>query len=199
MKNYLISFVALAFSTQLFAQASGSFLRVEPGSIKGFDKYPSEKNRIENSFPIIEAVINSQEFKERVVSYVGSNRKREYASNKGLTNEMIYEKLMEGKELLNGTNTPFEMNLDIQRYLSGNPWSKVIAYTTPGKSPYIFVNGRKYKNISTTGIAGNLTHEWIHLMGFYHDSAKDQDSVPYAIGSIMGQLAKKYVEQGYLD
>jgi hypothetical protein len=141
-------------------------------------------------------VINSEEFKERVISYKGE---RGYASNNSLSNVQIYELLMTGHEILDGESSIGEMNFDIKRYKSKNPFSSVIAYTNPGKDNIIRANQRKYIDINVAGIAGNITHEWIHLMGFLHADANDTDSVPYAIGNIMEELADKYLSQGFLN
>jgi hypothetical protein len=142
-------------------------------------------------------VINSEEFKAKVINYIGLDGKRAYSSNNGLTNEQIYSKLMEGNELLGGQSTLGEMNFDLERYSKW--WSKVIGYTSPGVDNWIEVNGKFYANYQPDSIAGNLTHEWIHLNGFYHDSARDHDSVPYAVGYIMEALATKYLKQGFLE
>lgn len=177
---------------------NGNFLKVVPGQIKGFDNYPSEKERMQKAFHVIEAVINSVEFKNRVIAFKGSGAKGGYTSNQNLTNEQIYDFLMQGKELLDGETTLGEMNLDISRY---SPWysSAVIGRTSPGKSKWIEVNGQHYRNMDVAGMASNLTHEWIHLNGFLHDSAADHDSVPYSVGYIVNDLAKKFLAQGYLD
>jgi hypothetical protein len=219
MKNGFLIFLCFLFFNSVFAHSTDNdqhgklkfaplevmlsksvatgFLKVVPGEIVGFRKRPSERQRIEEAFKVIEAVINSEEFKNKVISYEGEDGHRRYTANNDLTNEAIYEKLMQGKELLNGEETLGEMNLDIKRY--SRFWSKVIGWTSPGNSKWINVNGRFYKKYSVAQIASNLTHEWIHLNGFYHASAKDHDSVPYAVGYIMEDLALKYLSQGYLD
>lgn len=172
-------------------------LKVVPGEIYGFNRYPAELAKINRALPIMEAVVNSEEFKREVIGYVGSDGKRSYTSNNRLTNEQVYEFLMQGKELLKGDSTLGEMNFNVERY--SRWWSKVIAYTSPGNHDWIMVNGKFYANFNEVDIASNLVHEWIHLTGFYHDSARDRDSVPYAVGDIVGKLATKFVKQGFLD
>jgi hypothetical protein len=190
-----LSFVpsSLGFADQI----QTSFLKVVGGNLTGFSKSSKEKEKVLQSYEIIEAVINSNEFKEKVINFQNSQGQRSYSSNRSMTNEQIYEFLMQGKELVGGENTLGEMNFDVRRYYRG--WSKVIGYTNPGKNNTISVNGRFYSRYSLTQVTSNLVHEWIHLKGFLHDSARDHDSVPYAIGYIAENLAEKYLNQGYLD
>ncbi len=172
-------------------------LKVVPGSVEGFKNYPKEKQAMEDAFVLIEKVMNSEEFKQRVINYIDFSGKRNFTSNRGLTNEQVYESLMTGKEMINGDRTPGEMNFNVSRYLKS--WSKVIGYTNMGSNNVIHVNGKFYSRFKAEEITGNITHEWIHLCGFSHASANDHDSVPYAVGYIMGDLAKKLVKQGYLN
>jgi hypothetical protein len=183
----------LGFADQVATQ----YIKVVGGKMTGFTKTSKEKAKTLASYAIIEAVMNSETFKERVINFKNSQGQRSYTSNKGMTNEQIYEFLMSGKELIRGETTLGEMNFDVNRY--SRWWSKVIGYTNPGKSNTIHVNGKFYSKYTLTQIASNITHEWIHLNGFYHDSARDHDSVPYAIGYIMESLAEQYVRDGYID
>lgn len=173
------------------------YLDVRAGKIKGFESYQSELAKMKEAFSLIETVINSNEFKEKVINYVGKDGKRSYIRSNGLTNEQVYEAIMAGKELIGGEQTPGEMNFDVTRYMKF--WSKVIGYTEPGKSNTMYVHGKFYKKFSPAEISGNITHEWLHLCGFYHGSAADHDSVPYAVGYIMRDLTKKLQKQGFLD
>jgi hypothetical protein len=156
------------------------------------------RDRMMEAIEMVRVIVNSDEFKEMVIGYMNENGQRSYTRNEGMSNEDIYKFLMEGREVLD-QDTPGEMNLYIKRYRPWWPWSKVIGYTKIGKSKYMYVNWRKYKYFDSVEMAGNIVHEWIHLMGFRHDSARDHDSVPYAVGYIIGKLANKYLDQGYLN
>lgn len=145
---------------------------------------------------MVEIIVNSETFKEKVIGYINSTGVRSYTRNEGLTNEEIYLRLMNGKEVLD-RNTPGEMNLYIQQY--NRWWSKVIGYTKIGTSKFMWVNWKFYKNFAASEMASNIVHEWIHLMGFYHDSASDHDSVPYAVGYITRHLVEQYVRTGRID
>jgi len=145
---------------------------------------------------LAEIIVNSETFKERVIGFINTNGERAFTRNKGLTNEEIYLKLMEGKEVLD-QETPGEMNLYIQQY--NRWWSKVIGYTKIGTSKWMWVNWKFYKNFEASEMASNIVHEWIHLMGFYHDSASDHDSVPYAVGYITRTLIQEYINSGRIN
>jgi hypothetical protein len=215
MKAGFATLIAVLFSSELFAHADHgtkaalSFsavdhsarvatgtLKVVPGRITNF-RNQEELRRLNAAFEAIETVINSETFKQKVVNFVGSDGKRQYMASNNLTNEQVYEFLMQGRELINGARTLGEMNFDVNRY--HRAWSRVIGYTNPGRSNLISVNGRFYSWYGVAEMAGNITHEWIHLKGFYHASARDHDSVPYAVGYIMEDLVKQYLRDGHIQ
>jgi hypothetical protein len=153
-------------------------------------------NTLMQAVDLVEVIVNSQTFKEKVIGYINTSGMRSFTRNEGLSNEEVYLKLMEGKEVLDQA-TPGEMNLYIQQY--NRWWSKVIGYTKIGTSKWIWVNWKFYKNFEASEMASNIVHEWIHLMGFYHDSASDHDSVPYAVGYITRTLVAEYLRTGRID
>lgn len=181
-------------SKQLAGKIQTPYIKVIQEKIN-FNKGPVY-NTLMDAMDLVEIVVNSEAFKEKVVGYINSTGNRNYTRNDGLSNEQVYLKLMEGKEVLDQT-TPGEMNLYIQQY--NRWWSKVIGYTKIGTSKWMWVNWKFYKNFDASEMASNIVHEWIHLMGFYHDSANDHDSVPYAIGYITRTLAAQYLQTGRLD
>lgn len=164
-------------------------LTVKAMEIQGFSGASLEK--IQTAFQVLEAVVNSDEFKDRVINFKNTKGDRSYASNKGMTNEEIYQAFMEGRETLQ-PNTPGEMNFYLRLY--NRPWSKVIGYTT-GDTNVININWKFFKNFKPNDVAGNLAHEWTHKIGFDHKSAAEHDSAPYAIGYIVDELAAKYLQK----
>lgn len=163
-------------------------LTVKPMQITGFTGTSLEK--LQNAFRVLQAVVNSEEFKDRVINFRNEKCERQYASNKGLTNEQIYQLFMEGRETLQ-QNTPGEMNYFLKLY--NRPWSRVIGYTS-GNTNLININWKFFKKYEPSDVAGNLAHEWIHKIGFDHKSAKEHDSAPYAIGYIVEELAAKVMK-----
>jgi hypothetical protein len=161
------------------------YLKVVPMSVTGFCDQGLKK--LNAAFNLLERVMNSEEFKDRVLNFKNSKGERAFASNDGLSNEEIYEQVMEGRETLR-PNTPGEMNFDLKLY--SRWWSKVIGYTTPTTN-LININNKFFKNFEPHEVAANLAHEWMHKIGFDHLSAAEHDSAPYAIGYIVEEMAAK--------
>ncbi len=178
-------------------------LRVVPENI--YYTHSATKDELQQALDMLEEVVNSEEFKQKVIGYVrNSNGKREYQKNYlwrnskiKLSNEDIYKLLMEGDEkMLPGTVG--EMNINVKRYWS--PWwnagaKRVIGYTNPSSSKYIYVNGRWYNRFKVSNMVSNLVHEWCHLLGFLHGREYMREEVPYIVGQIAGEVAQNILNK----
>ncbi|MFP5386003.1 MAG: hypothetical protein ACLGHN_07980 [Bacteriovoracia bacterium] len=169
-----------------------NYLAVRSEKIIGFSG--NSLNKLEMAFRALEIAVNSREFKDRVINFRNSRGERRFASNKGYSNEEIYELFMEGREILQ-PGTPGEMNFHLKLYY--RPWSRVIGYTS-GDTNLIHINWKFFKNYEPHEVASNLAHEWTHKMGFDHASAKEHDSAPYAIGYIVGDIASGLLKNNKL-
>lgn len=156
--------------------------------MSGFDRNQEEK--ILKAFDLIKRVVASDEFKRKVLgkTYKG---KKQFVDNNGLTNAQIYKKLLEGSEMLTPSRNN-TMDLYLEAYRES---ANVIGYTMPSIRT-VFVNTRYLDKSSFTAneVAMNLTHEWLHKLGFKHSAKKNAarpHSVPYGIGYIMRSLAGK--------
>ena len=167
-------------------------LSVKAMKIDGFSGAGLEKLHL--AFKVLEMVVNTDEFKERVLNFKNLKGERRFSSNRGLSNEDIFHQFMEGRETLQ-PNTPGEMNFFLRLY--NRPWSKVIGYTS-GETNLININLKFFKNYRPSDVAANLAHEWTHKIGFDHKSAQEHDSAPYAIGHIVGDIAKKILKTNQL-
>lgn len=163
-------------------------LEVRAMQIDGFSGASLEK--LEHAFGVLEAVVNTEEFKTRVINFKNSKGERAFASNTGKSNEEIYEFFMDGEETLQ-PNTTGEINFFLKLY--NRPFSKVIGWTN-GDINTIHINWKFFKNFKPQDVAGNLAHEWTHKLGFGHKSAKEHDSVPYAIGYIVREMGERYLK-----
>ena len=173
----------------------------------------SQKVRFERAQQILEAVLNSEEFKWRVLAFKRSaDGKRRYQKNylwnnssDRLTNEQIYNLIMEGNEYMR-PNTLGEMNLNA--YVKKCNWfmskvsiwcRKVIGSTNPSKSKWMKLNWKFYKRYKTSNMVANIVHEWLHLLGFLHGNENMREEVPYVVGSIAGQVAEEYLAENGME
>lgn len=164
---------------------NSGYLAVRAMEVKGFDQESLKK--LQKAFEVLEKVVNSEEFKDRVINFKNTRGERKFASNNGLTNEEIYAQFMEGRETLQ-PNTPDEMNFYLRLYYKR--WTRVVGYTSPTTN-VINVNWKFFSGFTPADVAGNLAHEWTHKIGFDHKSATEHDSAPYAIGYIVEEMAAK--------
>lgn len=163
-------------------------LTVKAMDIQGFDNESMQK--MDKAFAALEKVVNSEEFKNKVLNFENSKGENKFASNKNLTNAQIYSIFMDGRETLQ-QNTPGEMNFYLKLYYKR--YSKVIGWTN-GSINTININWKFFKNFAPADVAGNLAHEWTHKIGFDHVSAAEHDSAPYAIGYIVREMAAKVLK-----
>ena len=164
------------------------YLKVRPMSVEGFDN--ESLSKMHKAFEVLEKVVNSEEFKNRVINFKNTQNERSFASNNGLSNEQIFDSFMEGRETLQ-PNTPGEMNFFLSLYYKR--FSKVIGWTE-GSINVININWKFFKNFKPNEVAGNLAHEWTHKIGFDHESAAEHDSAPYAIGYIVREMGERYLQ-----
>ena len=145
--------------------------------------------KIHRAVALIKKVVASKEFKERVLHHTYQGKKV-FIDNKGLSNEQIYQTIMDGAESLvpekNGT-----MDVELELYQQSNT---TIGFTYPDTNR-IWMNKKYFEKYTPIQVADNLTHEWLHKLGFEHAATYSQTrnySVPYAIGYLMEELAAKY-------
>lgn len=141
-----------------------------------------EISKLSAAVGILEAVINTQQFKDAVLNY-------DFIDTNGLTNQQIYDVFMLGKE----SYKPIEnYTLDFKIEMYYKYFTSAIAYTYPNGDT-IYFNRKFFKNMSPLSIAGTLAHEICHKFGFghtFHNTPTRHRSVPYAIGYIVSDLAK---------
>ena len=169
-----------------------------------------QKKKFELALSLMEEVMNSPEFKKRVIGYE-RNGERSYQKNflwndsdVRLTNEEIYQVIMNGNEKMR-PDTFGEMNFNswvkvCKTYEMIGVWCrKVIGSTSPSDSKMIRLNWTFYKKLETHEMVSNMVHEWIHLLGFLHGSNNLHEEVPYVVGYIAGEVAKEIIERNKLE
>lgn len=158
-------------------------------SIKFVNFEVEQEEKVNKAIEIIKKVISSEEFRVKVINFTYDG-KRQFLDNKGLTNEQIYLKLIQGAEKLVPEDDN-EMDLELELYYSSK---NTVGYTYPN-TVRVWMNTKYFTPYTPTQVAGNVFHEWTHKLGFEHASsysvARDS-SVPYAIGYLIRDLGKKY-------
>lgn len=150
------------------------------------NKFPEDmENKVRNSIERMLIVINSKEFKKRMLAHE-FNGSIGFANNDGMTNEQVYQKILEASETLQPGKDD-EMDMKVTYYYANNG---TVGYTYPSTTE-VWVNQKFYSSYTYAKIAGNLSHEWCHKLGFKHDSSntsRRKYSVPYAVGYIIRDL-----------
>ena len=146
----------------------------------------SQISKIRTAERKIRDVVASESFRTKVLNHSYNGIKR-FVDNDGLSNSQIYYKILRGIERLNRIDDN-EMDLKIKTYYES---SNTVGWTSTGSS-YINMNTKFLNQYNSSQVARNMTHEWLHKLGFSHAvsySTSRNYSVPYAIGSIMESLA----------
>lgn len=149
--------------------------------------------KVEEAVALMKKVIGSASFKKRVLSHVFEGKKT-FFDNGGLTNAQIYRIILDGAEKVGVTSKNNRMDVVLELY---HATTNTIGYTYPNVTK-IWMNTKYFDRYTPVQVAGNLTHEWMHKLGFAHATtwSKSRDhSVPYAIGYIMEELAKEHYLQ----
>jgi hypothetical protein len=152
----------------------------------------AQEKKIRKAVALMKQVIASREFRERVINHTYEGNKT-FVDNLGLTNEQIYQRILEGAEKLypKKNNT---MDVELELYFQD---TTTIGYTYPN-TVRIWMNTKYFNKYTPVGVAGNLFHEWMHKLGFDHAlnwSATRDYSVPYALGYLMQELTSKFSKQ----
>jgi len=149
----------------------------------------NDEIKVKKAISIIKSVIASQEFKDRVINFTYGGKKT-YVDNGNLSNEEIYQKLIDGSEDLR-PGIDHQMDLDLELYYSSR---STVGYTYPN-GLRIWMNTKFFDRYTPAEVAGNVLHEWTHKLGFGHASSYSvsrDSSVPYALGYLMEELGKKF-------
>lgn len=154
-------------------------------------RMPSHKEKkLDVSIEILREIFASPEFRKRILHHKFAGKKR-FWKNKGLSNAQIYKRILSGVEKL----YPYHNNaMDVEIELYTDNESIVIGYTNP-RTKRIWMNTKYFNRHTPSEVAAHLTHEWLHKLGFDHEKERCERrlySVPYAVGYIVRDLARKY-------
>lgn len=180
----------LAFLAQSFVYAVPEEALTFDFNVRTFKMTRIKEDKLFRAVDLLREVFSSYEFRKRVLNHRYFGR-RGFAQNRGLSNHQIYRKILQGME----TRYPYRNNaMDVEIELYSDYKSNVIGYTK-SRSRRIWMNNKYFNRHSASEVAAHLTHEWLHKLGFDHEKEKCDNrkySVPYAIGYIVKDLARKY-------
>ena len=151
--------------------------------------------KLANALNVLQIVVNSQEFKTRVLAFTYRGEFRFFETN--LSNARVYDMFMSGRQY-NEQTDDYEMDIDLTIYHSR--WSSTVGYTYPN-TVRTWINRKFFSRYGLAEICGNVAHEYCHKIGFEHSvhpTPSRPFSVPYGIGNIVEELAKKYLKNGEL-
>lgn len=146
-----------------------------------------QRKKIREAEQIIKKIITTQKFRNKIFNYQFQGKKA-FNNNKGLSNQEIYQKIIEGIEKKGHQQKDHSMDMIIELFYEK---TKTIGYTYP-HTKKVWINNKYFSQYDATKIADNLVHEWMHKLGFEHDYKWNKDrehSVPYAVGYIIEELA----------
>lgn len=148
-----------------------------------------QEEKVQKAVELIKKVVADPEFKKRIIEHTYDGKKT-YVDNKGLTNEEIYQMILDGSEtMVPGKNGRIDVELELY-----HQDTRTIGYTYPNTTR-IWVNTKYFDKYTPVQVADNLFHEWMHKLGFDHAlkySKSRNYSVPYAIGYLVEELAAKH-------
>lgn len=142
----------------------------------------TNRQKVLKAAELIRRVVNSPEFKEEILN-------GRFTETMGLTNLEIYKKIMHGSERLS-PRVDHEMDLEVETFYAD---AVTVGYTIPSSSR-VYMNRKYLHRYKPSEVTSNLMHEWLHKIGFEHeeeDSPARRASVPYSVGYLVRQMAKK--------
>lgn len=159
---------------------------VNPASIKiksDISGTPEQAARLSKIMSVVEKVVNSEEFKQRVLSATYSSPKADSVK--------FYQDLVGGAEKVTGSPVVTDNTWNIQWVFQAKKYSDVTGWTY-GNTHKIWINSQKWKSRTDRAVGGTVCHEYSHKLGYGHNSAKSHNSAPYSVGTICSELYPKF-------
>lgn len=148
--------------------------------------------KLNSALLIIERVINSDLFKQKVSEYPFYYRKKLFGGyiDQPYTNLEVLSIIENAIEYPgNSTKNCVDLYLNL---IDGSNGS-VIGYGINGQKE-IYTYKKMFEVMKIEEIANHIVHEWLHKLGFTHAEyttyfGKRDKSVPYAVGNLIENLA----------
>jgi hypothetical protein len=158
-------------------------------SFYGSQATAARKAKYLKAVELVKKVVALSAFKDRILNYDSTcTVNKFYQTTK--SNAQIYGHILNGNEVLQPL-IDNEMDVEVEFYYAA---TNTIGYTYPS-SKRIWVNTKYFDTYTPRSVAANLMHEWMHKLGYGHDSAATTCrpySVPYAVGYMVRDLGKQF-------
>lgn len=155
-----------------------------------------EVSRVDRSLSLVQQVVNTQKFRETVLSmkYRAWGRTYQGFSQTSLSAGEVLESILEANENFSGGSAGvIDLNLDMYYEVSST-----VGYTNQD-DPYVHLNRYHHQHYSAVESAGNLFHEWLHKIGHGHSrygTRSRPHSVPYKLGSVVAEMVAEIESKG---
>lgn len=152
-----------------------------------------QEEQVQKASEIIKLVVASEEFRDRVLNHT-VNGKKMFLNNNGLSNEEIYQKILNAAESDNATaDNVMELAISLVKQPKSLGIGSLFFQIISGiKKVFAFVS--MFQSLTPAGIAQNLFQMWLGKLGFTLPSTGTTSlSVQGAISKIIGELGQKYL------
>jgi hypothetical protein len=149
----------------------------------------AQTEKYNKAIALVKKVVATEKFRTRILNHTWSGSKRFASTSK--TNAQVYQSILDAAERLTPAKNNV-MDVGVKLYYENNT---VVGWTN-GSITYFNVNTKFFNQYDVNSVAGNLFHEWLHKLGYGHDSAATAQrpySVPYAVGYIIRDIGKSFI------
>jgi len=165
-----------------------------------FEGTPEQKLFGENAVKLLEIIVNSSSFQEKVLSakYSGCLFWDDNGREIVVENQFILNQILTGKERKTQPDNIISIQVRLDKLKRG-----VLGSVTLPK-PLITTNISYFKdwhkNNQALSLAAHWMHEWLHVSGFIHANRRiDENDVNYATGKLVVEIGREIAGLFYID
>lgn len=149
---------------------------------------PEDTVRVSGAIKLLEGIINSPEFRDRVLNMtykIGQTTYQGYSQTEATPTQVFQDIEKAQENYKEGTEGVMDLYLD-----SYYQRSSTVGYTSV-KDKFIHMNRYIQNSYTSEKTAGNIFHEWMHKLGYDHSSRHNvyrPHSVPYKLGYLVAEM-----------